>query len=91
MRFAPKSNPRQVLIGEPADADLDVGKALFQGKDVTVTVFSGTSILAPGEKTKDVEIVDRLLSPLSKDEVGTIRCIGLNVSQQYHYFGLPQG
>lgn len=79
MRFTPKSSPGQAIIGEPVDADLDVGKALYQGQNVAVAVFSGTSILAPGEQTNHVETVDRLLSPLSKDEVGTIRCIGLNV------------
>lgn len=49
------------------------------GKDVPVTVFSGTSVLSPGSPTARTESIGTLLSPLSQDEVGTIRCIGLNV------------
>jgi len=39
VRFVPKSNPSKVLIGEPVDAQLDVGLALYQGKDVAVRPF----------------------------------------------------
>lgn len=43
-------------------------------------VFSGSSVLNPGSATDKVEVIDRVLSPLDTNEVGTIRCIGLNVS-----------
>ncbi|KAE8381065.1 hypothetical protein BDV26DRAFT_256039 [Aspergillus bertholletiae] len=78
VRFVPKSNPSKVLIGEPVDAQLDVGLALYQGKEVSVRPFTGTSVLNPGQKTESAEIISRILSPLSKNEVGSIRCIGLN-------------
>jgi hypothetical protein len=68
------------LIGEPVDPELDVGLATYSNQDVEVAVYSGTSVLAPGSKTGKREMVGRLLSPLARDEVGTIRCIGLNVS-----------
>lgn len=42
--------------------------------------YSGTSVLDPGTPTGKIETVGRLLSPLAASEVGTIRCIGLNVS-----------
>lgn len=42
-------------------------------------VFSGSSVLAPGEATGNIEAISRVLSPLASSEVGTIRCIGLNV------------
>lgn len=80
MRFVPKSNPAKVLIGEPVDPQLDVGLALYQGKDVAVHPFSGTSVLSPGQVTDATETILRILSPLAQSEVGTIRCIGLNVS-----------
>lgn len=87
IRFIPRaattsssSTSRSALIGEPVDRDLDVGLATYAGKDVEVDVYSGSSILSPGSKTGKRELVDRLLSPISKEEVGTIRCIGLNVS-----------
>ena len=56
-----------------------VGAALAASQPVTVREFTGTSALnlsaEPGSRTLTVQ---RLLPPLSRDEVGTIRCIGLN-------------
>jgi hypothetical protein len=77
IRFIPvaSSDP---LIGSPVDDNLDVGLATYNG-EVEVEVYSGTSVLNPGEKVGRREKVGRILSPLSKEEVGTIRCIGLNV------------
>lgn len=79
VRFVPASDSNAVLIGEPVDANLDVGAAVRKGQDVEVKVFSGKSALNPGSLSDKVEKIARLLSPLSQDEVGTIRCIGLNV------------
>ncbi|PYH99954.1 hypothetical protein BO71DRAFT_368135 [Aspergillus ellipticus CBS 707.79] len=78
VRFVPKSNPSKVLIGEPVDASVDVGLAVYQGKDVSVRPFSGNSVLNPGQKTELTETIERVLSPLAQSEVGSIRCIGLN-------------
>ena len=79
VRFVPRSNTAQVLIGQPVRDDLDVGIALRKGSEVIVDVFSGSSALSPGKRTGSTEIIDRVLSPLAANEVGTIRCIGLNV------------
>ncbi|KAF5692947.1 bifunctional 4-hydroxyphenylacetate degradation enzyme [Fusarium denticulatum] len=81
VRFVPKSAPSSILIGEPVQASLDVGLASREGKDIAVNVFSGPSVLSPGSRTDRTESVERLLSPLAQDEVGTIRCIGLNYVQ----------
>lgn len=70
-----KSSP---VIGEPVDPEVDVGAAVRKGEQVKAKLFSGTSALDPGSLTDQVEVVDRILSPLTTDEVGTIRCIGLN-------------
>ncbi|KAJ0419466.1 hypothetical protein BJY00DRAFT_302197 [Aspergillus carlsbadensis] len=78
VRFAPKSNPSKILIGEPVDASLDVGLAVYNNQDVPVRAFSGSSVLNPGSATGTTESIGRLLSPLASSEVGTIRCIGLN-------------
>lgn len=80
VRFVPKSNPSKVLIGEPVDSHLDVELALYQGKEVSARAFSGSSVLNPGQVTGVTETVERVLSPLARSEVGSIRCIGLNVS-----------
>ncbi|KAJ9193954.1 hypothetical protein DTO027B5_5511 [Paecilomyces variotii] len=78
VRFIPKSDASKILLGEPVDASIDVGLATYRNQDVEVRLFSGTSVLQPGEKTDTVETIGRVLSPLTKQEVGTIRCIGLN-------------
>lgn len=79
VRFTPPSGD-QVLIGEPADPEQDVGLASYAGEPIEVEVFGGKSILSPGERSGRREKVGKLLSPIAKSEVGTIRCIGLNVS-----------
>ncbi|CAJ2502083.1 Uu.00g049360.m01.CDS01 [Anthostomella pinea] len=79
VRFVPRgADGNAVLVGQPIDSKLDVGKAARNGDEVQVKVFSGTSVLNPGESTHRVEVVDRILSPLAAAEVGSIRCIGLN-------------
>lgn len=77
IRFLPP-NSTTPLLGEPVDPSIDVGLATYSSQPVEVSVFSGQSILAPGERTGKKEVVGRLLAPLRKEEVGTIRCIGLN-------------
>jgi hypothetical protein len=81
VRFVPRSDANAVLVGEPVNQELDIGLALRKGEqDVKVRVFDGTSALNPGALSDRVESIERILSPLSQQEVGTIRCIGLNVS-----------
>ncbi|KAI0022557.1 hypothetical protein F4780DRAFT_733444 [Xylariomycetidae sp. FL0641] len=78
VRFVPKGAGGSALIGQPVDGKVDVGAAVKHGQDVQVTVFSGTSVLDAGSPTDRVEVIDRILSPLTMSEVGSIRCIGLN-------------
>jgi len=80
VRFIPRSDPKAILIGEPVDKKVDVGLATRNGDDVEVKVFSGTTVLNAGTPIEKTETIGRLLSPLATSEVGTIRCIGLNVS-----------
>lgn len=61
---------------------------VYQSEEVKVEVFSGSSILLPGQRTGEIRKVDRILSPLAASEVGTIRCIGLNVSASQECDGL---
>lgn len=81
VRFVPKSDSSKVLIGQPQDENVDVGVALRDGKEVQVDIFSGSSVLSPGSSSGETAIVERVLSPLTQNEVGTIRCIGLNYKQ----------
>ncbi|CZR43959.1 uncharacterized protein FPRO_13767 [Fusarium proliferatum ET1] len=77
-RFVPKGYPSKTLIGEPENHAIDVGLALYKGETVKARVFSGSSVLEPGAPSGEVVEIDRVLSPLTQAEVGTIRCIGLN-------------
>lgn len=91
VRFVPadtQSNSTTPLIGEPVDAGLDVGQATYSSQPVRVHVYSGTSILHPGERTGEEVTVGRLLSPLAASEVGMIRCIGLNYISHAKEVGL---
>lgn len=78
VRFIPKSGS-EPSIGQPIDPEVDVGAAIRAGKDVEVELYSGSSALGPGSLTGKKEVIGKLLSPLAESEVGTIRCIGLNV------------
>ncbi|CVL08493.1 related to bifunctional 4-hydroxyphenylacetate degradation enzyme [Fusarium mangiferae] len=88
VRFVPRSDASAILIGQPVSEDVDVGQALFNGEEVAVEVFSGKSVLDPGENTGAKETIDRVLSPLAAGEVGTVRCIGLNYKQHADEVGI---
>ncbi|CAO1637703.1 unnamed protein product [Jaminaea pallidilutea] len=78
------------LIGEPVDASLDVGLAsLASSTPITVNVFSGSSVLDPGQATGQLAVVERLLSPLAQSEVGAIGSIGTNYLQHAEEVKLP--
>lgn len=62
------------------DENVDVGLATREGKEVEVDIWSGSSVLSPGESTGTSAVIDKVLSPLTQVEAGTVRCIGLNVS-----------
>lgn len=81
VRFIPRSDSTKILIGQPQDDNIDVGVALRKGQDVSVDVYSGSSVLSAGQPTGTSAIIDRILSPVSQIEAGTIRCIGLNVGK----------
>jgi hypothetical protein len=91
VRFIPKSQSSAIFVGQPVDEDIDVGAALRAGKEVIVFLFSGSSVLDPGQKTARIESVDRILSPLAQEEIGTIRCIGLNVRIILHFLNRIKG
>ncbi|KAI1800253.1 hypothetical protein F4811DRAFT_556983 [Daldinia bambusicola] len=85
VRFIARGGADQVLIGEPTKSNWNIGKAVREGKAVQARVFSGTSVLDAGEPNGTIEIIGRLLSPVSAAEVGTIRGIGLNASLSRRY------
>ncbi|KAM0552375.1 hypothetical protein ACHAPJ_007935 [Fusarium lateritium] len=88
VRFISTADPAKILIGQPEQDDVDVGIALRQNHEVKVHVFSGSSVLDPGQRTGDTATISRLLSPLANSEVGTVRCIGLNYKHHAAEVGL---
>ncbi|KAK1926854.1 putative mitochondrion protein [Papiliotrema laurentii] len=89
VRFLPSSSSGAPLIGEPVDPNVDVGLALRDGKSVEVEVLSGSSVLEPGSRTGAKVAIGRLLSPISKAEIGTIRCVGLNYVNHAKEVNMP--
>ncbi|KAI1075418.1 fumarylacetoacetate hydrolase [Whalleya microplaca] len=88
IRFVAQQDGNE-YIGEPIDENLDIGDALASSEIVSVRVLSGTSALElEAEPTSTVLTVQRLLPPLSRAEVGTIRCIGLNYRNHAKEMGL---
>jgi len=82
IRFtARETGGKKVHIGEPVDAQLDVGLALVEGKRVQAYEISGTSALDyRATVTKNVLTVLTLLAPIDPKEVGVARFLGLNYS-----------
>lgn len=75
------SETLQVHIGEPVDHALDVGLAFHRKETIKAyeIVSEMGSALDPGAQvSKTVLTVKQLLSPLTPDQVGLIRCLGLN-------------
>ncbi|KAI8989908.1 fumarylacetoacetate hydrolase [Trametes punicea] len=68
----------QVHIGEPVDPKLDVGLAVHQRKPVKAYEIIGSALDPKAQVTKNVLTVKELLAPLSREEVGLVRCLGLN-------------
>ncbi|KAF7982218.1 hypothetical protein HWV62_29412 [Athelia sp. TMB] len=91
IRFIPRSSTQagvKALIGQPVNANQDVGLASRNGEEVRVEVYEGSSILEPGKPSGKIETLERLLSPLTQSEVGSIRCIGLNYLKHAEEAGL---
>jgi len=79
IRFVAKETSR-VHIGEPIDANLDVGLAAHQGKTIKAYEIVGSALDTGAQVTKTILTVKSLLTPLSKEEVKVVRCLGLNYS-----------
>lgn len=65
-------------IGEPVDAALDVGLAAHQGGLIRAKEIVGSALDPTAAVTSRVLTVKTLLSPLSREQVKLVRCLGLN-------------
>ncbi|KZW04168.1 fumarylacetoacetate hydrolase [Exidia glandulosa HHB12029] len=67
-----------VHIGQPVDAQLDVGLAFSKNETIKAHEISGSALDPGAQVTDKVLTVKKLLAPLSREQVGLVRCLGLN-------------
>jgi hypothetical protein len=71
----------QLQIVQPTDQFI-VGQAIAQNVEVAVKIVTGASALDyDASFTGEVKAIDKLLSPVSQTEAGTVRCVGLNYKE----------
>ncbi|KAF7302288.1 Ras-GAP domain-containing protein [Mycena indigotica] len=68
----------QVHLGQPVDSLLDVGLAAAQGRTIKAHEIVGSALDISAQVTNKVLTVKELLSPLAREEVKYVRCLGLN-------------
>ncbi|KAJ7821198.1 hypothetical protein B0H14DRAFT_2831904 [Mycena olivaceomarginata] len=79
----------QVHLGQPVDASLDVGLAAFRGNAIKAHEIVGSALDPAAHLSKTVLTVKQLLSPLSREEVKYVRCLGLNYADHAAEANLP--
>ncbi|GLB34191.1 putative fumarylacetoacetate (FAA) hydrolase [Lyophyllum shimeji] len=89
IRFVANETSR-VHIGQPVDASLDVGLAAYHGTPIKAYEIVGSALDPAAQVTKNVLTVKNLLTPLSRDEVKVVRCLGLNYSDHAAEANLPK-
>ncbi|CAI7652524.1 unnamed protein product [Penicillium pancosmium] len=77
-----ESHDGKIYGGEPVDFDLDVGLAIANKEEVAVRVVEGGCALdCEAQFTGETRGIRKLLPPVSQQEAGTVRCIGLNYKE----------
>ncbi|GAW00845.1 fumarylacetoacetate hydrolase [Lentinula edodes] len=77
IRFVAAETSR-VHIGEPIDPNIDVGVAAHQGTPIKAYEIIGSALDPAAQVSQKILTVKYLLSPLTRNEVGFVRCLGLN-------------
>ncbi|KAF7309057.1 Fumarylacetoacetate hydrolase [Mycena kentingensis (nom. inval.)] len=80
---------RRVHIGEPVDGTMDVGLASAKGKVIQAKEIVGSALDPGAQVTERVLTVKELLTPLSRNEIKYVRCLGLNYSDHAKEGNLP--
>ncbi|KAH7344068.1 hypothetical protein B0J17DRAFT_645228 [Rhizoctonia solani] len=80
IRFtAVETGGKKVHFGQPVDPKVDVGLEILKKHALKAHEISGSSILDPSARvTSKVLTVDALLEPVDPQQVGLVRCLGLN-------------
>ncbi|KAH7914442.1 hypothetical protein BJ138DRAFT_1170660 [Hygrophoropsis aurantiaca] len=80
----------QVHIGQPVDPKLDVGLAAWNKQTIKAFEISGSALDPTAQVTNNILTVKELLSPLSREELKIVRCLGLNYSDHAAEAGLAK-
>jgi len=80
----------EIHIGEPVDATIDVGLALSERKTVKAHEIVGSALDPAAQVTNNILTVKQLLSPLSREQIGPVRCLGLNYADHAKEANLPK-
>ncbi|KAI0700608.1 fumarylacetoacetate hydrolase [Cytidiella melzeri] len=67
-----------IHIGQPVDRHLDVGLAVIKNQTIKAYEIVGSALDINAQVTNKVLTVKHLLPPLSREEIGVVRCLGLN-------------
>ncbi|KAG6856041.1 hypothetical protein H0H87_008145 [Tephrocybe sp. NHM501043] len=89
IRFVAKETSR-VHVGQPVQEDLDVGLAAYHGAPIKAFEIIGSALDPAAQVTTKVLTVKSLLTPLSREEVKVVRCLGLNYSDHAEEAHLPK-
>ncbi|KAI5124871.1 hypothetical protein M0805_007303 [Coniferiporia weirii] len=79
-----------VHIGEPVEADLDIGLAYHTKKTIQAREIIGSALDPNAQVSNTVLTVKELLAPLARDEVKLVRCLGLNYSDHAAEAGMAK-
>ncbi|TFK25992.1 fumarylacetoacetate hydrolase [Coprinopsis marcescibilis] len=79
IRFVAAETSR-VHIGQPVDSNLDVGLASRLGQTFKAHEIYGSPLDPAAQVTSSELTVKTLLSPLSREDIKIVRCLGLNYS-----------
>jgi len=80
----------EVHIGQPVDPNIDVGLAFQAKRPIRAYEIHGSALDTSAQVTKKVLTVKELLAPLSRNEVGLVRCLGLNYADHAAEAGLAK-
>jgi len=81
---------KRIHIGQPIEPNLDVGLAIHSKQVVKAHEIVGSALDTHAKLTDKVLTVATLLEPLSRDQVGLVRCLGLNYSDHAAEAKLPK-
>ncbi|TDL29628.1 hypothetical protein BD410DRAFT_780097 [Rickenella mellea] len=80
----------EVHIGQPVDPNQDVGLAYNRKEPIKAHAIYGTALSPSALVSDKVLTVKELLSPLARDEIRLVRCLGLNYADHAAEANMPK-